>query len=77
VKTAELQAKSNGHTAPEAQAKTNGAADGANGKHETQERSLGGQLEAARALDPEDAARRPASPTPEAKAANGQKKAEA
>ncbi|HBH41730.1 MAG TPA: hypothetical protein DIC31_05500 [Rhizobiales bacterium] len=77
VKPAELQAKSNGHTAPEAQAKTNGAADGANGKHETQERSLGGQLEAATALDPEDAARRPASPTPEAKAANGHKKAEA
>lgn len=77
VKPAELQAKSNGHTASEAQAKTNGAADGANGKHETQERSLGGQLEAATALDPEDAARRPASPTPEAKAANGHKKAEA
>jgi hypothetical protein len=75
--TPELQAKSNGHTAPEAQAKTNGTADGANGKHETQERSSGGQPEVATALDPEDAAGRPASPTPEAKAANGHKKAEA
>ena len=79
AKPTELQAKSNGHNAPEAQAKTNGAggANGANGKHDTEERFLGGQLEAAAALDPEDAARRPASPTPEAKAANGQKKAEA
>ena len=75
--TPELQAKSNGHTAPEAQAKTNGTADGANGKHETQARSSGGQPEVATALDPEDAAGRPASPTPEAKAANGHKKAEA
>jgi hypothetical protein len=79
AKPTELQAKSNGHNAPEAQAKTNGAggANGANGKHDTEERFLGGQLEAAAALDPEDAARRPASPTPEAKAANGQKKTEA
>ena len=76
VKPAELQAKSNGHTAPEAQAKTNGAADGANGKHETQERFLGSRLEAGAALD-KDAARRSALPTPEAKAANGHKKAEA
>jgi penicillin-binding protein 1A len=39
--------------------------------------SSGGQPEVATALDPEDAAGRPASPTPEAKAANGHKTAEA
>ena len=69
----ELQAKSNGHAASEAQAKSNGA----NGKHDGDEKSLGGRREAEAALDPDDGeSRRPALPTPEAKAANGHKPAE-
>jgi len=59
--------------APELHAKSNGRA--ANGKLETQERSLGGQLEAPATHDPDDENRRP-SPTPEAKAANGHPPAE-
>jgi hypothetical protein len=69
----ELQAKSNGHAAAEAQAKSNGA----NGKHDKDEKFLSGRLEAGAALDLDDGdSRRPALPTPEAKAANGHKPAE-
>jgi hypothetical protein len=69
----ELQAKSNGHAAAEAQVKSNGA----NGKHDKDEKFLSGRLEAGAALDLDDGdSRRPALPTPEAKAANGHKPAE-
>jgi hypothetical protein len=69
----ELQAKSNGHAASEAPAKSNGA----NGRHDRDEKSLGGRREAEAASDPDDGeSQRLGLPTPEAKAANGHKPAE-